>query len=175
VILSTPTLHRTLGIRFLLLAIISFSFSSISAAGWTGYINDKSLNNSSYGYLVSGSKTNGQSKLKLVCFPPDNYRLYLDDNITRNIAIADIAISVDQLPEIALKFQRIGNSLAIANNTIQFWNLIAQMSAGAVFNVTAGKDKHYKYSLKGFTKTYLENCDWMTTAKNYRSYLDRYR
>ena len=142
---------------------------------WTGYVNDKTLADGPYGYIVNTSKIDGQSRLKLVCFPPENFRLYLDEEITQSIAFADITVSVDRMPQMPLNFQRAGNNITITNNTAHFWNLIAQMSAGAVFNLTLENNRKYRYSLTGFTKSFQENCGWMNTANNYRLYLDLYR
>ena len=90
-------------------------------------------------------------------------------------SLSDIAVSVDRLPPVNLSLQRTGAGLTITNNTIHFWNMIAQMSAGAVFNLSVANKKLYRYSLKGFTKAYQEYCGWMNSANKYRTYLDRYQ
>ncbi len=157
------------------LIIASFFLSPVSAADWTGYINNKTLKDGAYGYMVNTSKVDGRSKLKLVCFPPDNFRLYLDDTVISDNSLSDIAVSVDGLPPVNLSPQRAGAGFTITNNTIHFWNLIAQMSAGAVFNLSVANNKTYRYSLNGFTKAYQDYCGWMNSANKYRSYLDRYQ
>ncbi len=160
---------------FIVIVIIATAFSSNTLADWNGYVNEKTLDDRPYGYLTSSSILSEYRKLRIVCFPADEYRLYLDESINTAAETIDVVLTVDQLPPPALTVQRNGTTMFVSNHSAGFWPLIAQMSAGAKLTVTTGNGPQYTYSLIGFTRSYLDNCGWMTSSIEYRAFLDRYR
>ncbi len=149
--------------------------ASHSLADWSGAINQKTLLGRPFGQLVATSETAEKNTLNVVCFEEDSFWLYLDSEVTSGTSPSNIVVTVDQLTPIDLAFELKGENYTITNRGTGFWMLIAQMSAGAILNVDSGDGKLHQYSLVGFTKAYLDSCDWMDSADMYNSYLDRYQ
>lgn len=156
-----------------LLAVLGIPANA--AAYWSGGITDETIVGQPYGHLTSTSTSVGSTELNLVCFDADSVWLYLDHRITNNVPAPKIVLYVDQLPPANLTFRRIGDNYTITNRGgSDFWNLIAQMAAGAVLIVDIDGIRH-RYSLSGFSKAYQGNCGWVNSANNYHAYLGRYR
>lgn len=158
-----------------MLVLFALSYSTFVDAQWSGYINRKTDPENPYGFTATVSTFDGGSKLKLVCFKPDQFRLYLDDSISSATDISALSLSVDNLPSPGISLSRAGGSYVVTNRTPQFWNLIAQMAAGLTFKLRTGSGELHQYSLKGFSLSYLQSCDWLKSVKAYRRYLDRYQ
>lgn len=161
-------------IQVVILTMALFA-SSIAVAEWSGDVTDETIVGRPYGLVTGASKSDGISEVKLVCFEEDSFWLYLDNGVSSRTVVTDIIVTVDDLPPIDLVFQRKGENYTVTNQTNGFWNLIAQMSAGAVLRIEIGGGKEHLYSLRGFTQTYLDSCSWVEAADSYRFYLDRYR
>lgn len=166
-------LKKRLPITTLLLTILSYS--AVTSAEWQGYINNKTLADTPYGYLASASTSRVFSQLKLVCFAPDEFEIFLDDRITDNAPISNVTVSVDQLPPLTFSVHPVTGSYTFTNKTPEFWHLIAQMSAGVAVSISTGAGATHDYDLSGFTKSYLDVCGWLDSANRYRKHLDRYR
>lgn len=149
--------------------------SSLVFAEWNGYVNSKTLEDRAYGFMGSVSISDKTSKLKLVCFQPDNYEIYLDEEITNSLKSGLVKISVDNLPELEFPTEQNGEVIKFSNQAAGFWNLVAQMAAGAVINLDTGTGVQHRYSLSGFTLAYQMYCGWIKSAGKYREYLDQYR
>ena len=157
---------------FLLLTVLQ---TSIANAEWSGYVNSKTDSDRPYGYLRSVSTSEERSKIKLVCFQPDIFEIYLDEKITSPGSKTHIKLQVDQLGALVLPAERTGGATRITHQISEFWNLIAQISAGAELTIDTGSGPQYRYSLLGFTKAYEQTCGWIDSANRYHIYLHRYR
>ncbi len=158
------------------LCISGLFIPSVSAADWSGHISKNTIVGRPYGQLVSLNKLGEAAELKVVCFQEDSFWLYLDDKFTNNNPLIDIVVSVDKLPSIDLTLKRKGENYTITNEAPVFWDLIAQMAAGTVLWVDiGGANQKHKYSLEGFTRAFLDTCDWIDSVDNYQDYLGRYR
>lgn len=150
----------------------SANATNSSTNNWTGYLNDKSLTGEVYGYLsVSDAETAG-SKLRLLCHGGE-FALLFDDKIVATSGT--VAIGVDTLPEVFFTIDRFDAGQGISNNSDEFWDLIAQMVAGASLRVDTGAGHVHQYSLYGFTRAYLTGCGWSGLAEGYQEFLPYYR
>ncbi len=171
---NTGVINKLKGAISALLLVTLWPVSN-AVADWSGSINQKTLLGRPFGQITATSEAAGKGELNVVCFEEDSFWLYLDSEISKSASPSSIVVSVDQLTPIELAFKRKGERYTITNRETGFWMLIAQMSAGAVLNVDSGNGKRRRYSLVGFTKAYLDSCDWMDSADMYNIYLDRYQ
>lgn len=160
--------------------------------GWQGYINDKSPDGSRYGYLARVSTTH-DSKLRLLCHSNGVFSLLIDahlvlkervepdENATEEAAAdtfegdpTKIKISVDQLAAVDVQITPVQGIYAIGQQHPFFWQLIAQLSAGAALRIDSGHGMH-QYDLSEFTQTYHSHCGWAPGARQYRQHLHLYR
>lgn len=141
--------------------------------GWQGYINDKATDGSRYGYLVQTSTTS-DSRLRLLCHSNGVFSLLIDPRLMPDANHKRIAIRVDQLDTIDVPLTPVKGIYAIDQQHSFFWQLIAQLAAGAVLNVDSGQRAH-QYDLSGFTQTYHTHCGWAPGARQYRQHLRNYR
>lgn len=145
-----------------------------TAADWSGYINDLSLNGETYGYLWSISNSVPTRKLRLVCRSNGVFTLYANNKIPA-VAAPSTGIVVDRLAAIRLATKPVDQRNEISSHDPEFWRLIARMSAGANLTIDSGADGKHQYSLSGFTKTFLKICGWSGDARKFEEYIHQYR
>ncbi len=155
--------------------LCSFFCYSTAFAEWGGYINDKTIPDTPYGYLSKASESTVFSQLKLVCFPPDEFELYIDDRIAGKGISTNVNLSVDRLPPLKLTIHPVTGTYTFTSKTPEFWDLIAQMAAGTKVQISTGAGNQHQYSLSGFTNSFLQMCGWLDSAERYLAYLDKYR
>ena len=156
-----------------LLVLLVSCLSVAAAADWNGYVNDKSVSSKPYGFLSSISNSDPPGKLKLVCHSPSVFTLFLAEKNANQYA--EIKVSVDKLPALSLAIDATEDQYTISSRADGFWELIAQMSAGAILRVSADHHVLHEYSLSGFTRSYLDNCGWLQSANSYQRYLHEYQ
>lgn len=147
---------------------------------WSGYINDRSTPGDRYGYIetVSTVGTGVKSKLRLTCYPPQGFRIYIDEKLLGQSIPSEIPITIDTLPTELFQLNQHGPRFFITNRGNQgnkFWILIAQMIAGSEMRLQLAASENYSYSLSGFTSAYTKNCSWIPDAKTYDLFIDNYK
>ena len=160
-----------------MVSVLLFATAAFPASEWRGYINDKSQPGQRYGYIESmpDGTTGTYSKLRLTCFPYQGFRLYVDEEIADRYLPSLVVVSVDKLPPLEFALYQVGTDYFFSDQDPEFWNLIAQMVAGARLELTIGNSQSHWYSLKGFTRAYSKNCDWMNGARDYLPFIRKYR
>ena len=146
---------------------------AVAGDGWYGYINDKATDGSRYGYLVRASTTS-DSRLRLLCHSNGVFSLLIDPRLVADPSVTSIAIRVDQLATVNVPLTAAQGIYAIDQQYAFFWQLIAQLAAGAALNIDTGRQVH-QYDLSGFTQTYHTYCGWAPGARQYRQHLRNYR
>lgn len=162
--------------RILLLTIVLFLSSQALAADWQGYLKEKSIAGQSFGYLANettGSSV-GYTILRLTCFAPHGFRMYLDEQLLQNDQPKRISGAVDNLPDITLPLHQQRNRFFISDKDPAFWDLVAQMIAGTKLRLRY-QDTQITYRLVGFTSAYRNYCGWMQNAEDYQQHIHKYR
>ncbi len=165
---------RVLQIAIGLLTLICSSASGQSL--WSGYINDKTFDDKTYGYLFTGSASSADRKLRLVCYAPDTYTFYLRTDHSADDRTATVRFVVDSLPAVTVEVQHNSDGISMSNQSEQFWPLIAQMVAGAKLRIhLPDETSPVQFNLSGFTDAYTGMCGWIKTSSQYTSHLALYR
>jgi hypothetical protein len=141
---------------------------------WQGYINNKTFQDYTYGYLFVNSNSTVDEKLRLICHAPDTFMLLVPRNIEDDQR--SVQLTVDSLPTWNFPKDTIENNSAVSMSTNGFWDLLAQMAAGAQLKIGwPNQDTHYEFSLQGFTRSFTDQCGWLAASRSYLPYLDKYR
>lgn len=162
--------------RILLLTLALLISSQTLAADWQGYLKEKSIAGQSFGYIANETTGTsvGYTILRLTCFAPHGFRLYLDEQLLQNDEPARISGSVDNLPDITLPLHQQRNRYFVSDEDPAFWDLMAQMIAGTKLRLRY-QDNQITYRLGGFTRAYQNYCGWMQNAQDYQQHIHKYR
>lgn len=148
---------------------------ALPASGWTGYINDRSSPGEQYGYMDTTAVGADGGKLRITCYPPQGFRLYIDERTLGPDVPSRVEVTVDSLTTLGFQLARHGPRFFVSDQSPGFWELIAQMIAGRIIHLQLSDTQQYRYGLSGFTGAFKSHCGWMETADNYRAFIARYR
>lgn len=156
--------------------LLIWTAPALSTSDWLGYINDKGRLDEKYGYIETRNqkKTPTPGRLRLTCYPPLGFRVYLSENQLNRTATR-VTVKIDQLDAMDFSIYQDGNYFFINDQSDNFWNFIAQLVAGISLEVRTNTSEQSRYSLRGFATAYKRNCGWVNNAQNYLQYIDRYR
>lgn len=163
--------------RILLLTlVVILGDQALAASDWKGYLKEKSIAGQSFGYLANETTSGsvGYTVLRLTCFEPHGFRIYLDEQLLQSDKPSRISGAVDKLPDITLPLHQQRNRFFISDKDPAFWDLVAQMIAGTKLQLRY-QDTEITYALGGFTSAYRNYCGWMQNAQDYQQHIHKYR
>ncbi len=158
------------------LCVFAVLFSTqVSAAHWSGYINTETFVDQQYGYMSIRDEQTSYSAVRLVCFPPVGFRIYIDNRLFPDAKGSKITFAVDSLPVHEIATNRTSTEFIVTEAYDDFWDLVAQMVAGAKVVVQASEGQQSAFALTGFKDAYSSACAWMSGSDGYLSHLDDYQ
>ncbi len=172
-ILTNPPAVRWLtGLFALFISLISLQ---VSAARWSGYINTETFVDQQYGYMSIRDEQTAYSAIRLVCFPPVGFRIYVDNRLFPDAKGSQLSFSVDSLPVHEVTTSRTSTEFIVTEAYADFWDLVAQMVAGAKVVLHSSEGEKSTFALSGFNEAYNSACAWMSGSDSYLRHLDDYQ
>ncbi len=156
-------------------ALLLLTSVEATAASWSGYVNTETFVDQKYGYMSIRSDEKSYSAIRLVCFPPVGFRIYVDRRLFPDVESSPISFSIDSLPAHVVETNRTSTEFIVTEDYPEFWDLVAQMIAGARLRVGAADGQQSSFALTGFSGAYKSACAWMSGSDGYLEHLDDYQ